>query len=203
MMRLLIILFLSIFVSNSAFSQTNKFGDKKVEKWLKQADKYLPDFYGDSIISVYPIYQFSSKKEYWKIQFSKIPTSYSEIDSLMDYEHLVINEILAKTTNGIWWLRGLDSTKKIYCGYRNSSIMMDMLFNYLDSVKVDKTYCGFSPWDYLVEKDGRRQLIERRDGSWQECDLPDVFERDVNLVDINEGYFPRKRPKRMAPVIAH
>ena len=202
-MRLLIILFLSIFVSNSAFSQTNKFGDKKVEKWLKQADKYLPDFHRDSVISVYPIYRFSSKKEYRKIKFSKVPTSYSEIDSLMDYEHLALNAILVKTTNGIWWLRGLDSTKKIYCGYRNISIMMDKLFNYLDSVKVDKTYSCFTSATYLVEKDGRRQLIERRDGSWQECDLPDVFESDVNLVDINEGYFPRKRPKRMAPVIAH
>ena len=201
-MRLLIILFLSIFVSNSAFSQTNKFGDEKVEKWLKQADKYLPDFHGDSIISVYPIYEFSSQKKYRKIQFSKVPTSYSEIDSLMDYEHLALNEILVKTTNGIWWLRGLDSTKKIYCGYRNSNAL-DKLFNYLDSVKVDKTYCGFTNWDYLVEKDGQRQLIKYRDGSWQECDLPDVFESDVNLVDINEGYFPRKRPKRMAPVIAH
>ena len=65
-MRLLIILFLSIFVSNSAFSQTNKFGDKKVEKWLKQADKYLPDFHRDSVISVYPIYEFSSPKSIGK-----------------------------------------------------------------------------------------------------------------------------------------
>jgi hypothetical protein len=202
MMRFLIVIFISIFVSNSAFSQTNKFGDKKVEKWLKQADKYLPDFHRDSVISVYPIYEFSSKKKYRKIQFSKVPTSYSEIDSLMDYEHLVIDEILVKTTNGIWWLRGLDSTKKIYCGYRNSNAL-DKLFNYLGSVKVDKTYCGFTNWDYLVEKDGQRQLIKYRAGSWQECDLPDVFESDVNLVDINEGYFPRKRPKRMAPVIAH
>lgn len=166
MMRLLIILFLSIFVSNSAFSQTNKFGDEKVEKWLKQADKYLPDFHRDSVISVYPIYEFSSQKKYRKIQFSKVPTSYSEIDSLMDYEHLALNEILVKTTNGIWWLRGLDSTKKIYCGYRNSNAL-DKLFNYLDSVKVDKTYCGFTNWDYLVEKDGQRQLIKYRDGSWQ------------------------------------
>ena len=204
MMRFLIVIFISMFVSNSAFSQTNKFGDKKVEKWLKQADKYLPDFHRDSVISVHPIYRFSSKKEYWKIQFSKIPTSYSEIDSLMDYEHLVIDKILVKTTNGIWWLRGLDSTKKIYCGYRNSSIM-DMLFDYLDSVKVDKIYIcySFPSSTYLVEKNGRRQLIERRDGSWQECDLPDFYENDVNLVNINERYFPRKRPKRRAPVIAH
>lgn len=81
--------------------------------------------------------------------------------------------------------------------------MMDKLFNYLDSVKVDKTYSCFTSATYLVEKDGRRQLIERRDGSWQECDLPDFYENDVNLVDINERYFPRKRPKRRAPVIAH
>ena len=76
---------------------------------------------------------------------------------------------------------------------------------YLDGVKVDKIYIcySFPSSTYLVEKNGRRQLIERRDGSWQECDLPDFYENDVNLVDINERYFPRKRPKRRAPVIAH
>ena len=65
-MRFLIVILISMFVSNSAFSQTNKFGDKQVEKWLKQADKYIPDFHHDSVISVYPIYLFSSKKEYRK-----------------------------------------------------------------------------------------------------------------------------------------
>ena len=64
-------------------------------------------------------------------------------------------------------------------------------------------YCGFTTSDYLVEKDGRRQLIQEKGGQWYECDLPDVFEEDVNLVDINEGYFPRKRPRRMAPVIGY
>ena len=202
MMRFLIVIFISMFVSNSAFSQTNKFGDKQVEKWLKQADKYLPDFHRDSVISVYPIYRFSSKKEYWKIKFSKIPTSYSEIDSLMDYEHLVIDEILVKTTNGIWGLDGLDSTKKIYCHSKNNSRDIE-LFNYLDSVKVDKTYSCFTTSTLLVEKEGQRQLIQEKGGPWYECDLPDVFESDVNLVDINEGYFPRKRPKRWVPIIGY
>lgn len=198
MMRLLIILFLSIFVSNSAFSQTNKFGDEKVEKWLKQADRYLPDFHRDSVISVYPIYQFSSKKEYWKIQFSNIPTSYSEIDSLMDYEHLVINEILAKTTNGIWRLTGFDSTKKIYCGYRNSNAL-DKLFNYLDSVKAYKAYHLFGMFDLtLIEKDGKRTMIKEMENTWQECEISDL----VDLEDWNIWYFPTKE-KRLPPVIGY
>lgn len=203
MMRFLIVIFLSIFISTSAISQTNKFGDKNVEKWLKQADKHIPEFHRDSIISIYPIYLYSSKKEYWKTKFSKIPTSYSEIDSLMDYEHLEIRSILAKTTDGIIWsLDGLDSKKKTYCHSPNSGIDI-LLFNYLDSVKVDKTYkSNITGSGLLIEKDGRRQLIDFEDGSWKECDLPDVLHME-NVDEFNRWGFQINRPKKEVHVIEH
>ena len=197
MMRVLIILFISIFVSNSAFSQTTKFGDKQVEKWLKQADKYIPDFHRDSIISVYPIYYLLVKKEYRNTKFDKIPT-YNEVDSCMDFENVELDRLLVKTTNGIWSLDGWDYLKKIYCHDKNSDRMV-MLFNYLDSVKADKAYHLFGMFDLtLIEKDGKRTMIKEMENTWQECEISDL----VDLEDWNIWYFPTKE-KRLPPVIGY
>ena len=197
MMKLLTILFLSIFVSNSAFSQTNKFGDKKVEKWLKQADKYLPDFDRDSVISVYPIYYLLAKKECRETKFDKIPT-YNQIDSCMDFKHVELDKVLVKTTNGIWSLDGLDYSKKIYCHSRNSDREV-ILFNYLDSVKADKAYHLFGMFYLtLIEKDGKRTMIKEMENTWQECEISDL----VDLEDWNIWHFPTKE-KRLPPVIGY
>jgi hypothetical protein len=191
-------------ISHSVFSQTNKFGDKKVEKWQRQADKYIPEFHRDSIISVYPIYYLCTQKKYRRTKFDKIPT-YSEIDPLMDYNHLQLDEILVKTTNGIWRLDGFDSMKKIYSYSRNNNSDI-RLFNYLDSVKADKVYFLFGCyWCILIEKNGRKMLRKKSKDTYIECDIADVFvdEYPFNNVDNFILWYFSRKIRRSPPVIGY
>lgn len=187
----------SMLVCHSAFSQTNKFSNKDIEKWLIQADKYIPEFHRDSVICVYPIYYLLAKKECRKTKFDRIPT-YNQIDSCMDFKHIELDKILVKTTNGIWSLDGFDYLKKIYCYNRNSDRIVT-LFNYLDSAKADKAYYLFGMFYLtLIEKDGERTMIKEMENTWQECKIPDL----VDLEDWNIWLFPTNE-ERLPPVIGY
>lgn len=171
--------------------------DKQVEKWLKQADKHIPDFHRDSIISVYPIYYLLAKKECRKIKFDKIPT-YNEIDSCMDFEHVEFDQLLVKTTNGIWSLDGFDLLQKTFCHDWNYERTV-ILFNYLDSVKADKAYHLFGMYYLtLIEKDGKRTMIKEMENTWKECEISDLD----TLEDWNVWHFPSKE-KRTPPVLGY
>ena len=181
-------------------AQNSKFSDKKVAKLLREAEVNLPDFHCDSIIKVYPIYYLLTKKEYRNKKFRSIPT-YNEIDSCMNFEKTKIDEVLVKTTNGIWRITGWDSERKVFCHNKNFARNI-VLFNYLDKIKADKLYYIFGQSGYyLMEKDGKRTPIKETENTWQECELADLFP-DYSVEDFNIFIFPYNA-KRMAPVLGY
>lgn len=174
MKRIYFLVLLSI-VSLSAFTQHVSGLDKSVNKMMEQAESYIPDFHRKSVTASYPIFNVLTKKEYRKMTFSQIPT-YNQIDQYIDFDHLELDCILAKTPEGIWYLAGVYDNYDSFC-YTKS--VNDKLFDYLDSIKPDRVYnlLGES-FLTLIEKNGHRYLIKEINKQYQPCEIIDI-EPDV------------------------
>ena len=190
MKRTYFFILLSI-VSLSAFTQQISELDKSVNKMMEQAESYIPDFHRKSVTASYPIFNVLTKKEYRKLTFSQIPT-YNQIDQYMDFEHLELDCILAKTPEGIWYLAGIyDNYDSFYYTKRANN----KLFDYLDSIKPDRVYNLFGNDQFLlIEKNGHRHLIRKINKHYQPCEIVDI---EPDFTFFNTWYFPNKMKKTL------
>ena len=190
MKRTYFLILLSI-VSLSAFTQQISELDKSVNKMMEQAESYIPDFHRKAVTASYPIFNVLTKKEYRKITFSQMPT-YNQIDKYIDFDHLELDCILAKTPEGIWYLAGVYDNYDSFC-YTKS--VNDKLFDYLDSIKPDRVYNLLGDDQFLlIEKNGHRYLIKEINKQYQPCEIIDI-EPDVAF--FNTWLFPNNTKKAL------
>ena len=184
-------LILLCIVSLSAFTQQISKLDKSVNKMMKQAESYIPDFHRESVTASYPIFNVLTKKEYRKLTFSQIPT-YNQIEQYIDFDHLELDCILAKTPEGIWDLKGKYENHDSFCYFKSVN---DKLFDYLDSIKPDRVYYLFGQYYFvLIEKNSHRYLIKEINKQYQPCEIVDI-EPDVAF--FNTWYFPYNTKKTL------
>ncbi|WP_434503632.1 hypothetical protein [Prevotella sp.] len=190
MKRTYFLILLSI-VSLSAFTQQISKQEKGVNKMMIEAEYYIQDFHRKAVTASYPIFNVLTKKEYRKITFSQMPT-YNQIDQYIDFDHLELDCILAKTPEGIWYLAGVYDNYDSFC-YTKS--VNDKLFDYLDSIKPDRVYnlLGES-FLTLIEKNGHRYLIKEINKQYQPCEIVDI-EPDVAF--FNTWLFPYNTKKSL------
>ena len=185
MKRTYFLILLSI-VSLSAFTQKISKLDKGVNKMMAEAESYIPDFHRKAVTASYPIFNVLTKKEYRKMTFSTIPT-YNQIEQYIDFEHLELDYILAKTPEGIWDLSGLYDNYDSFCYTKRAH---DNLFDYLDSIKPDRVYHLFGQYEFtLIEKNGHRYLIKEINKQYQPCDIIDI---EPEIAYFNTWNFPNK-----------
>lgn len=185
MKRTYFLILLSI-VSLSAFAQKISKLDKGVNKMMAEAESYIPDFHRKSVTASYPIFNVLTKKEYRKQTFSQMPT-YNQIDKYIDFDHLELDCILAKTPEGIWDLSGLYDNYDSYCYFKRAHYN---LFDYLDSIKPDRVYHLFGQYEFtLIEKNGHRYLIKEINKQYQPCDIIDI---EPEIAYFNTWNFPNK-----------
>ena len=190
MKRIYFLVLLSI-VCQSAFTQYVSGPDKSVKKMMKQAESYIPDFHRKSVTASYPIFNVFTKKEYRKITFSQMPT-YNQIDKYIDFDHLELDCILAKTPEGIWYLAGVYDNYDSFCYFKSVN---DKLFDYLDSIKPDRVYNLLGDDQFLlIEKNGHRYLIKEINKQYQPCEIIDI-EPDVAF--FNTWLFPYNTKKSL------
>ena len=189
MKRLNTIIFLCA-ICTSIFAQGINDLDKQTKKYLETAEKYIEDFHCDSVIKAYPIFNVFRKKEYRNKTFDKIPTL-AELEQFLDFKHPVIDHVLVKTTdNKVWALIG--KYKDIdYYAYIKGNKKDASFFEYLETLKPEKIYSLFGKGYLVFEKDGKRNLINRKR---QISDLPDIYnEYNFDLDHFNHYDFPRDR----------
>ena len=190
MKRTYFLILLSI-VSLSAFTQKISKLDKGVNKMMAEAESYIPDFHRKSVTASYPIFNVLTKKEYRKLTFSTIPT-YNQIEQYIDFEHLELDCILAKTPEGIWDLSGLYDNYDSYCYFKRAHYN---LFDYLDSIKPDRVYNLFGrSYLILIEKNGHRYLIKEINKQYQPCEIIDIV---PEIAYFNTWYFPYNTKKAL------
>ena len=164
--------------------------DKQTRKYLETAEKYIDDFHCDSVIKAYPIFNVFRKNEYKNKKFDKIP-SLTELEPLLNFKHSVIDYVLVKTTdNKIWALIGKYKDMEAYAYIKNNE-KDRAFFEFLEIVKPDKIYSLFGKGYLVFEKDGKRNLYNRKR---QISDLPDMYEEfKYDLDHFNHYDFPRDR----------
>ena len=188
MKRTYFLILLSI-VSLSAFTQQISKQEKGVNKMMIEAEYYIQDFHRKAVTASYPIFNVLTKKEYRKMTFSQIPT-YNQIDKYMDFDHLELDCILAKTPEGIWDLSGLYDNLDSFCYFKRAH---DNLFDYLDSIKPDRVYHLFGQYEFvLIEKNGHRYLIKEINKLYQPCEIIDI---EPDIAFFSTWYFPNKYKK--------
>ena len=187
MKRLNTIIFLCA-ICTSIFAQGINDLDKQTKKYLETAEKYIEDFHCDSVIKAYPIFNVFRKKEYRNKTFDKIPTL-AELEQFLDFKHPVIDHILVKTTdNKVWALIGKYKDMDYYA-YIKGNKKDASFFEYLETLKPEKIYSLFGKGYLTFEKDGKRNLYNRKR---QISDLPDIYnEYNFDLDHFNHYDFPR------------
>lgn len=189
MKRLNTIIFLCA-ICTSIFAQGINDLDKQTKKYLETAEKYIEDFHCDSVIKAYPIFNVFRKKEYRNKTFDKIPTL-AELEQFLDFKHPVIDHVLVKTTdNKVWALIGKYKDMDYYA-YIKGNKKDASFFEYLETLKPEKIYSLFGKGYLTFEKDGKRNLYNRKR---QISDLPDIYnEYNFDLDHFNHYDFPRDR----------
>lgn len=189
MKRLNTIIFLCA-ICTSIFAQGINDLDKQTKKYLETAEKYIEDFHCDSVIKAYPIFNVFRKKEYRNKTFDKIPTL-AELEQFLDFKHPVIDHVLVKTTdNKVWALIGKYKDMDYYA-YIKGNKKDASFFEYLETLKPEKIYSLFGKGYLTFEKDGKRNLYNRKR---QISDLPDIYnEYNFDLDHFNHFDFPRDR----------
>ena len=189
MKRLNTIIFLCA-ICTSIFAQGINELDKQTKKYLETAEKYIEDFHCDSVIKAYPIFNVFRKKEYRNKTFDKIPTL-AELEQFLDFKHPVIDHVLVKTTdNKVWALIGKYKDMDYYA-YIKGNKKDASFFEYLETLKPEKIYSLFGKGYLTFEKDGKRNLYNRKR---QISDLPDIYnEYNFDLDHFNHYDFPRDR----------
>lgn len=187
MKRLNTIIFLCA-ICTSIFAQGINELDKQTKKYLETAEKYIEDFHCDSVIKAYPIFNVFRKKEYRNKTFDKIPTL-AELEQFLDFKHPVIDHVLVKTTdNKVWALIGKYKDMDYYA-YIKGNKKDASFFEYLETLKPEKIYSLFGKGYLTFEKDGKRNLYNRKR---QISDLPDIYnEYNFDLDHFNHYDFPR------------
>lgn len=187
MKRLNTIIFLCA-ICTSIFAQGINDLDKQTKKYLETAEKYIEDFHCDSVIKAYPIFNVFRKKEYRNKTFDKIPTL-AELEQFLDFKHPVIDHVLVKTTdNNVWALIGKYKDMDYYA-YIKGNKKDASFFEYLETLKPEKIYSLFGKGYLTFEKDGKRNLYNRKR---QISDLPDIYnEYNFDLDHFNHYDFPR------------
>ena len=189
MKRLNTIIFLCA-ICTSIFAQGINDLDKQTKKYLETAEKYIEDFHCDSVIKAYPIFNVFRKKEYRNKTFDKIPTL-AELEQFLDFKHPVIDHVLVKTTdNKVWALIGKYKDMDYYA-YIKGNKKDASFFEYLETLKPEKIYSLFGKGYLTFEKDGKRNLYNRKR---QISDLPDIYnEYNFDLDHFNHYDFPRDK----------
>ena len=187
MKRLNTIIFLCA-ICTSIFAQGINDLDKQTKKYLETAEKYIEDFHCDSVIKAYPIFNVFRKKEYRNKTFDKIPTL-AELEQFLDFKHPVIDHVLVKTIdNKVWALIGKYKDMDYYA-YIKGNKKDASFFEYLETLKPEKIYSLFGKGYLTFEKDGKRNLYNRKR---QISDLPDIYnEYNFDLDHFNHYDFPR------------
>ncbi len=187
MKRLNTIIFLCA-ICTSIFAQGINDLDKQTKKYLETAEKYIEGFHCDSVIKAYPIFNVFRKKEYRNKTFDKIPTL-AELEQFLDFKHPVIDHVLVKTTdNKVWALIGKYKDMDYYA-YIKGNKKDASFFEYLETLKPEKIYSLFGKGYLTFEKDGKRNLYNRKR---QISDLPDIYnEYNFDLDHFNHYDFPR------------
>jgi hypothetical protein len=187
MKRLNTIIFLCA-ICTSIFAQGINDLDKQTKKYLETAEKYIEDFHCDSVIKAYPIFNVFRKKEYRNKTFDKIPTL-AELEQFLDFKHPVIDHVLVKTTdNKVWALIGKYKDMDYYA-YIKGNKKDASFFEYLETLKPEKIYSLFGKGYLTFEKDGKRNLYNRKR---QISDLPNIYnEYNFDLDHFNHYDFPR------------
>ena len=187
MKRLNTIIFLCA-ICTSIFAQGINDIDKQTKKYLETAEKYIEDFHCDSVIKAYPIFNVFRKKEYRNKTFDKIPTL-AELEQFLDFKHPVIDHVLVKTAdNKVWALIGKYKDMDYYA-YIKGNKKDASFFEYLETLKPEKIYSLFGKGYLTFEKDGKRNLYNRKR---QISDLPDIYnEYNFDLDHFNHYDFPR------------
>ena len=172
------------------FAQGMNGVDKQTKKYLETAEKYIEDFHCDSIVKAYSVFNVFRKNEYKNKKFDKIP-SLAELEPLLNFKHSVIDYVLVKTTdNKIWALIGKYKDMEAYAYIKNNEKDRSF-FEFLESAKPDKIYSLFGKGYLVFEKDGKRNLYNRKR---QISDLPDMYEEfKYDLDHFNHYDFPRDR----------
>lgn len=163
---------------------------KEVRNLLRTAEVYIDGFYCDSIVAVYPYYNIFRKKEFKDKKFDTVPT-YTELEQYLDFKHPVLGNVLVKTSNNeIWLMMGKYNNVDDFAFIKGSDKDMSF-FLYLETMKPEKIYSLFGQGYFVFEKDGKRQLYNRKR---QECDLPEMYKQygyDIN--HFNRFDYPRDK----------
>jgi hypothetical protein len=184
-------LILLTIVSLSAFTQQISEIDKSMNEMMKQAESYIPDFHRKSVTASYPIFNVLTKKEYRKLTFSQVPT-YNQIDQYLDFDHVELDYILAKTPDSIWYLAGIYDNYDSFYYFKSAN---NKLFDYLDSIKPDRVYNLFGrSYLILIEKNGHRYLIKEINKQYRPCEIVDII---PDVAFFNTWYFPYNTKKTL------
>ncbi len=187
MKRLNVIILLCI-VCMSVCAQEFKSYDKQTKKFLKTAEMYVKGFRCDSIVKVYPIYNVFRKKEFKDMKFDKIP-KFEELEQYLDFKHIMLDNALVKTAdNKVWVLLGKYNNVEAFA-YTKDNAKDVSFFEYLETIKPEKTYSLFGQGYIVFEKDGKRQLYNRKR---EQSDLPEMYELYGYDLDYFNSYdFPK------------
>ena len=190
MKKLYLILMMQCAMCISMFAQGMNGLDKQTKKYLETAEKYIEDFHCDSVVKAYSVFNVFRKKEYRHKKFDKIPTL-AELEPLLDFKHTVLDYILVKTTdNNVWVMIGKYKDIDDYAYIKNNEKDRSF-FEFLETVKPDKLFSLFGKGYLVFEKDGKRNLYNRKR---QICDLPEMYiEYKYDLDHFNHYDFPRDR----------
>ena len=164
--------------------------DKQTRKYLETAEKYIDDFHCDSVVKAYSVFNAFRKNEYKNKKFDKIP-SFAELEPLINFKNAIIDYVLVKTTDGmVWALIGKYKDMEAYA-YIKGNEKDRSFFEFLETIKHDKIYSLFGKGYLVFEKDGKRNLINRKR---QISDLPAMYEEfKYDLDHFNHYDFPRDR----------
>ena len=164
-------------------AQNAKAIDKAVQREMKIADRYIPDFHRKDVAKYYSACCLFVQKKYRELKFDSVP-SYEQIEQYLDFSHTPVDEVLAKTDRLTWRLGGKYTNHNFYCYGKAES---NTLYEYLESVKADRAYILFGHLRFiLVEKGGVRYPVRLLDGKYIRCQLSDLID---NVGDLNVFYF--------------
>ena len=190
MKKIYLILMMQCTMCIPMFAQGMNGLDKQTKKYLETAEKYIKDFHCDSIVKAYSVFNVFRKNEYKKKKFDKIPRL-AELEPLLDFKHTVLDYVLVKTTdNKVWVMIGKYKDMDDYA-YIKDNEKDYAYFEYLETVKPDKIYSLFGKGYLVFEKDGKRNLYNRKR---QISDIPEMYmEFKYDVDHFNHFDFPRDR----------
>lgn len=180
MKRVFLFFVLCLLSCVSANSQKSASCDKKAERRMEQADKYIEDFKAEKLDKYYSIYNIGIKRKYEDIQFNDTIVPPNEIlFPFLDFKKVFLNDIIVSMGGHIWNIHGMYENKRDFCYSKDLPIDKE-LFMMLDDIKPERIYYLFGLEDVvLLVKEGNTFLYGNMEGRYVRCELSDIMDAET------------------------